>query len=121
VCGYPPAPFADEIATRGRKRASVAIDPGDLDAGETHRFEVVTPPGHGEVELAADGTLTYRAEKDFVGEDSVIVRVTDSSEWGLSGEVTIPISVEEGGACNGTGGVPVWWAWVALVGLRRRR
>ena len=47
------------------------------EAGERMTAEMVTPARHGTVDLQADGSFTYRAEKDFSGQDEFTYRAND--------------------------------------------
>jgi VCBS repeat-containing protein len=54
-------------------------------------YVVVTPPSHGQVSLAADGSFVYVPALDYHGADSFVVRVSDGQ--GATVDVTVPVTV----------------------------
>ena len=57
--------------------------------------EVVDPPVHGAVELAADGGFVYTPEAGFVGDDSFTYLASDGTQDGLAA-VTLTIAAGDG-------------------------
>ena len=86
--------------------------------------EVVTPPLHGELTLAADGSFVYTPEASYVGSDSFEYRASDGS-YATSGLATFTVEPESeapggGGVfagCAAGGGSGTWLAGLALLGL----
>lgn len=62
------------------------------DTHQTGTFSVSTA-AHGTASIGNDGTLTYLSNTDFHGFDSVIVSFTDNGNPGLTGHLTVPITV----------------------------
>lgn len=100
-----PAPVADPITTLENTEGRTVVSPGDPDIDDVHTFTLVEPPQSGEASVDADGIVIYTPDEDFLGEDSMVVAVTDSRDE--SGEVSIDISVlaldEEDGSGEATG------------------
>lgn len=86
-----PAPTANAIVVVIGEVAQTQVNPNDPDGGDTHAYTIVQPPSRGAAVISNTGRVTYTAG-DAVGQDSLRVRVTDSG--GLSGEVTIAVSID---------------------------
>lgn len=123
VCGYPPDPVVPPIVIEKGRKGVTDIFPNDADPEDTHTFEVVEPPAHGRASVERSGRVTYRADRGFSGEDAFAVQVTDDSEWSLSADAEVAVTVVEGGGCTTQGsGVPsVWGVALVLAALSRRR
>jgi len=123
VCGYPPDPMVPPMVIEKGRRGVTDIFPNDADPEDTHTFEVSEPPAHGRASVERNGRTLYRAERGFVGEDRFVVRVTDDSQWVLSAEAEVAVTVVQGGGCTTNGNVapPGWTVLLALSALRRRR
>jgi len=123
-----PVPSADLLIAPGGT-GRVRIEPNDPHADATHTFSVVTQGDHGTAEIAADGTITYRAtEADYLGTDAITVEVADADDptRALAFQVDVEVTEDTGGGCCSTQrGTPAGaTALVLLVGLallRRRR
>lgn len=133
-----PSPAADPIAVvrgHGAETQIVANDP----TTKSHDFAIATAPMHGAAKVRGDGRLRVCADPSFVGEDSVVVKVTDEHDSARSLEVRIPIAATdgtpadscdvddfEGGGCCDSGGragssALVGLGLLMLVTRRRRR
>lgn len=145
VCNDAPELTVDELILRPGDSASVAVVVTDPDGdAELATYEISTDPLHGTAEVAADGTITYTANADYVGEDSLIVSVTDAGNddhrWSgdpVTVDLEVPVTVsedapgpeDEGGGLGsmlcgcqttGVGSTMVWFALLPLLSLRRR-
>lgn len=98
-----PEPVADSITAAVNTEGTTVVDPGDPDVDDTHTFTLVEPPESGQASIDEDGIVVYTPDEDFLGEDSLVVAVTDSRDE--SGEVSIDVSVVELDEEDNTGGV----------------
>lgn len=94
---------------------------------------LTTTPANGSIDLAADGSFTYRAIDGFTGTDSFVYEATDGS-YSSAAVVTLTVEVGGGesggdgntiiGGCAAGGGTAPSGAWLllglALLALRRR-
>ena len=135
-----PAPVAEPIVTEENTEGRTMVDPGDPDIDDLHTFTLVESPQSGQASIDEDGLVLYTPDEDFLGEDSLVVAVTDSR--GESGEVSIDVSVveleeeEKGGsgvnggaeainycscaAASGGSSAGLLVLLVGMLGLRRR-
>lgn len=124
-CGEPPAPQADPIHATSAGGTS-EIDPQDPDGG-AHTFEIVDGPSHGTATVNTDGKVEYTPDADYVGPDSVTVRVTDDGtpkypkSAPSSATLEIPIDVTSCGCSTTTRASSAWSLALVLAMLRRRR
>jgi hypothetical protein len=85
-------------------------------------LEVLASP-HGVAEIAEDGTLTYRADRTFAGEDEVAVQVRDDGSllWpdssGATSRLVIPVVGRHG--CESASAPWLLALWIAPF-VRRR-
>ena len=70
----------------------------DDEEAQLHSFSIVSAPQNGVATLSSSGRLIYVPNTDFIGVDSLRVRVTDSTTVPAFGEATITIQVT--GATN---------------------
>ncbi|MDQ6972576.1 MAG: carboxypeptidase regulatory-like domain-containing protein, partial [Mariprofundaceae bacterium] len=91
VINVPPVPTAAAIATTTNTSATTQIAPNDPNTADTHSYAVTTAPLHGTASAGAAGKVGYQPATGYVGSDSFLVTVTDSG--GLTGTVTIPVTV----------------------------
>jgi secreted trypsin-like serine protease len=133
-----PGPTADPImATRGRG-SETAIIANDPKTGAKHTYAIATQPGYGTAAVSASGVVRVCPRKDVVGDDSVVVNVSDAADADRTVALKIPVVIAdgspdddcdptdfggEGGCCDtrrsATGSIPL--ALFVLVTLRRRR
>ncbi len=136
---------------RGPTPEAVAIMTSRGEAGETkitvndpkssdHTFAIVTPPDNGRAAVSESGTVRVCPNRDVVGDDLVVVGVTDAADPSRSLQVPIPILIadgsppddcdetafgDDGGCCDsrrGAGGsIPLALIVLGLLGRRRRR
>lgn len=108
----PPAATGDNYAVDSLGTLAV-VAPGllanDIDPdGDPLSAVLVSGPSHGQLTLAADGSMQYTPDEGYVGDDSFTYRVTDSLEQ--SGVATVSIEVlpldpaSEGGSGDDGGG-----------------
>ncbi|MFT7519040.1 MAG: hypothetical protein ACI9MC_001176 [Kiritimatiellia bacterium] len=124
ICGFAPVPDASPIVARGTRSAETVVSANDPDSDDQHSFEITAGPDHGTATVDGQGIVEYRADKSFIGQDFVRVRVTDDSEWLLADTVDIDIDVEAGGACASIPASNVGWLLLPgllLIGQRRRK
>jgi endonuclease G len=123
-----PGPSADVLVAPGGT-GRVTVEPNDPHEDATHTFSIVTQGEHGTAEVAADGTITYRAtDSTYLGPDVITVEVADAADPTRAVAFEVDVEVVEdtgGGCCSSSKGSPSGAvALVALVGLgllRRRR
>lgn len=93
---------------------SINIDLSFTDAeGDSFSVELSAPPTLGTASLSASGMLSYTANENATGADSLTVTATDAS--GASSSVVIDISVKEpdgGGGALSFGVLVLWLLWV---------
>ena len=76
------------------KKLTYDLEFSDEDeVSQLHSFSIVTGPTNGTATLSEDGRLVYFPNTDFLGTDTVLVRVTDNSTVPAFGEATITIQV----------------------------
>ena len=86
-----PVAVSIDASTEEDTEVTVTLSGSDVEDGEGVRFEVVTSPSHGTNDIDA-GTVSYRPDQDWFGEDSFRYRVVDSEDL-ASEEATATISV----------------------------
>lgn len=90
-----PAPTAPPIITDAGYPGASQITINDPDAGQNHSFAITTFPNHGTANVSKSGVVTYTPDPGFTDDiDSVTVTVTDDGSPRMSGDVTIPITVQ---------------------------
>jgi hypothetical protein len=131
VCTLPPEVTADPVRTHLTRPAKVVLHVTDAD-GETWTTAVKAQGAHGTVTIE-DGEVIYRAEDGFIGQDSIVLTVTDDGSAaypetpGASVDVTVPVEVTEAmvaGQCGCNTGSPLSGAsmlGLAALLVRRRR
>jgi len=80
VVSRPDAPVAgDDAFTLFEDTRLVArLDANDSDVdSSTRTYTVVAGPEHGQVEITADGVVTYTPDREYAGIDRIVYRVTD--------------------------------------------
>lgn len=134
-------PVAEPIQTTRGNGGETVVTPNDPKPNTKHTFAIKTQPGHGVAAVNAEGTVRVCPNTDVIGEDSLVVSVTDQADptRTLDVRVSVVIAAGEpegdcdpmdfggsagGGCCDtrrsATGSIPLALAVVAL-GLRRRR
>lgn len=97
----PPAAVADAYQAQEDQALAVKA-PGvlgndrDVD-GDALRAALVSEPGHGTVDLKADGSFTYTPEADFAGVDSFEYKARDAAVESPAVKVTITVSEQPDG------------------------
>jgi secreted trypsin-like serine protease len=133
-----PGPWADPImATRGRG-TETTISANDPKAGAKHTYAIAAQPSYGTAAVSSAGVVRVCPRKDVVGDDAVVVSVSDSADPSRTVSLKIPVLIADGdpdddcdptdfgggGGCCDTrrsagGSIPL--ALFVLVTLRRRR
>jgi secreted trypsin-like serine protease len=133
-----PGPSADPImATRGRG-TETTIAANDPKPGAKHTYAITAQPGYGTAAVNDAGVVRVCPRKDVVGDDAVVVSVSDAADPSRSVSLKIPVVIADGepdddcdptdfggggGCCDtrrsATGSIPL--ALFVLVTLRRRR
>jgi secreted trypsin-like serine protease len=133
-----PGPWADPImATRGRG-TETTISANDPKAGAKHTYAITAQPSYGTAAVSSAGVVRVCPRKDVVGDDAVVVSVSDSADPSRTVSLKIPVLIADGdpdddcdptdfgggGGCCDTrrsagGSIPL--ALFVLVTLRRRR
>lgn len=65
----------------------------DDDVAQLHSFSIVVAPSHGTATISSSGRIVYQPQANYIGSDSLRVRVTDSSSISAYGEATFNIQV----------------------------
>lgn len=132
-----PGPSADSIkAVRGRG-SETTITANDPKANAKHTYAIAAQPGNGTAAVNGDGVVRVCPKSNVIGDDTVVVSVTDAADPMRTLLLTIPILTQDGepeddcdptdfgggGCCDtrrsATGWLPL--ALFVLVTLRRRR
>jgi VCBS repeat-containing protein len=97
VTNNPPVTIRDGYSTPQDTVLSRSADQGllanDADPnGDTFTASVGTPPGHGTISLADDGSFVYTPTSDFTGTDSFTYRAVDAGS-AMSSITTVTINV----------------------------
>jgi uncharacterized protein (TIGR03382 family) len=134
-----PGPTADPImAIRGRG-SETKVAPNDPLEGADHTFAIATQPGYGVAAVSSHGVVRLCPKSDVIGDDSLVVAVTDASDPMRTALLKIPVIIadgdpedecdptafgSDGGGCcdtrrSASGSLPL--ALFVAVVLRRRR
>lgn len=132
-----PGPTAEPImAVRGRG-SETKIVTNDPKAGAKHTFAITTQPAYGTAAVSSSGTVRVCPQKDVVGDDAVVVSVSDAADPARTLSLRIPVVIADGdpeddcdptdfgggGCCDtrrsATGSIPL--ALIIALVLRRRR
>jgi PKD repeat protein len=87
-----PIPTVVPLITSKNEVITAMVVPNDADVGQNFTYDVISQPANGTVNLVED-QLTYTPNSDFVGNDSLTIRVTDDGTPALYGDVVVPVSV----------------------------
>jgi T5SS/PEP-CTERM-associated repeat protein/predicted outer membrane repeat protein len=91
--------FDLELVARSIAPPPAGVLANDTDAnGDTLTALLASPPGHGTVQLASDGSLVYSPAAGFVGDDSFTYRASDGIV--ASNVATVTIHVTSDGPAN---------------------
>jgi hypothetical protein len=93
VVGNSPSPIAPSITLQRGQSATSQVLANDPSIGTAEIYAITTAPVHGTASISNSGLVTYVADANYVGADPLTVTVTNQS--GLSGTVTIPVTVVE--------------------------
>lgn len=86
-----PNPTALPLITLINTVGSTRILPNDPDLGDTHTYQITQQPIHGTAAVSSSGTVTYTPDTNFLGSETITVRVTD--QFGAFGTVTFEADV----------------------------
>ena len=95
ICNRAPEPKAELLEVTAGDVGVLSIQANDPDIQDTHQYQILEVPKHGEASVATDGTVSYKARTDHIGEDQFTVRVTDNGQ--LFGDVNVQVIVLEAG------------------------
>ncbi len=118
----PPVVTIPTITVNGRQ-VTMQINVTDVDVGDTHRFDITTPPQHGNANVSATGLVSYTADSGYLGDDSLTVTVTDSAGAAVQVSASFSITentvsnVETNVSNNGTRGGSMGWLLLLISGL----
>jgi secreted trypsin-like serine protease len=90
-----PVPTADPIMVVKGNAATTQIVHNDPKT-DAHSFAIKTPPQHGTATVRDDGHVKLCAAADAIGNDSLVVTVTDAADPTRALDVTIPIAIADG-------------------------
>ncbi len=86
-----PSPTAANIVTQINTAGTTRVLPNDPDLGDTHTYYIQVVPQNGIATVSDGGTVTYTPDLNFLGEDSLVVLVTDQND--LTGTVTVNATI----------------------------
>ncbi len=133
-----PEPHAEPIVVAPGTSGATTVEPRDPDVYDSHTFTLVRSPVLGEAQVGSTGVVTFTADEDAKGLDSLEVRVDDGelsatvevelhivTELPDSGEPEDTGAPEDPGAVCGCGsarrtGAGSWVLLAVVVGCRRR-
>jgi CshA-type fibril repeat protein len=89
-----PAPVAtnDSVTTDEDTAVNVALLTNDVDADGDPLTVIEAEAGHGTVTINADGTLAYKPDANFNGEDTIIYTISDGEGGFSSATVTVTVT-----------------------------
>lgn len=126
-CNLQPDPVYDDLVVAPGKSGSIVVEPNDPD-GDSATFELIEAPLHGVVDVFDDGEIVYTADKDYLGEDSFVIRVSDDGSSAYPDApknrvaVTIPVMITQCGcAVQAAGPTAGWIIGMLALAWRRRR
>lgn len=96
VVNFNKAPLvaSETLSTRKNKILTHDVEFSDEDdESQLHTFSIVSGPTHGVATISSEGRIIYNPSLDYLGSDSLRVRVTDGSTVPAYGEATITIQV----------------------------
>jgi secreted trypsin-like serine protease len=101
-----PGPWADPImATRGRG-SETTIAANDPKAGAKHTYEIASQPGYGTAAVNSSGVVRVCPNKDVIGDDALVVNVSDAADPSRTVALKIPVVIADGDPeddCDPTG------------------
>lgn len=89
---HPPVPNAPAILVDQGATATSQVSHGDPDSGDSFTYSITMNPAHGTASVDEEGLVTFTADSNYAGSDSLEVTVTD--QGGLFASVEIPITIE---------------------------
>lgn len=135
VAGVPvlrgPEPTAASIVAVHGAGGETQVEPNDPRGG-AHTYAIAEQPMHGEAAVRDDGRVRVCPEPMFAGDDVVVVAVGDADDARRVVQITVPITVEdggggecdvddfEGGGCCGASRGGSWWLAIGVLALLRR-
>jgi uncharacterized protein (TIGR03382 family) len=132
-----PGPTAAAITAVRGVGTETKISPNDPKTGAKHTFAIGTQPANGTAAVSGDGVVRVCPKSNVIGDDSLVVNVSDADVPMRTVALKIPITIVDGdpdddcdptdfgggGCCDtrrsASGSIPL--ALFVLVGLRRRR
>lgn len=89
----PPSALADEVQVLEDSADAIAVTANDSDMdGDPLGVRSVTQPANGRVTIEPDGTVRYRPDPDFYGEDAFSYTVVDVFGYAASGDVMVEVA-----------------------------
>lgn len=86
-----PTATVSGIATLAEQTGQVQIAANDADPNDPLTYTIVTPAGHGLASVSQYGLVTFQPDPGFLGADSIVVAVRDSSDTGPDLVVNIAV------------------------------
>lgn len=101
----------------GKGRSRVIVE--DPDADELHTYVIAEEPVHGSAELQGEGWLTYAPDYGYIGEDKLVVVVTDRSGETGTAEIWVDVVSREATSkgCASAASLPRDSAWLLLASV----
>ncbi|MDP5293448.1 Ig-like domain-containing protein [Oceanimonas sp. CHS3-5] len=94
----PPQAMDDSAETAKKSTVTIAVLANDTDPdGDLLSITSISQPAHGQVNLQADGTLSYRPDRRFSGSDSFSYTVSDGTA-SASAQVAVTVGGESSGS-----------------------
>jgi len=88
-----PMPTASPIIVGQGLTTTIQVFANNPNVGHANYYSITVLPEHGEATVNASGLVSFTANANYVGTDTLTVKVQDQD--GLSGTVIIPITIEE--------------------------
>ncbi len=90
---HPPLLSAEDIEVLTGVEGTTLVNVEDLDVDQEHSFSILNPPVSGQAIIGSSGEVSYTSNENFVGSDSITIRVEDDGIPVLSTDITISINV----------------------------
>jgi hypothetical protein len=90
----PPSPTAADINTQINTTGYTRVLPNDPNLGDTHTFTLQRAPRRGTATVTGAGTVAYDPNENYLGNDNLVVRVTDQFGRGANVTVNIVVSLQ---------------------------
>jgi V8-like Glu-specific endopeptidase len=90
-----PEPAVEPITTTRGHAGETRIHANDPKQ-DAHHYDIEAPPGYGTARVRGDGLVRVCTDAGVVGDDAMVVRITDRNNPNRSMSVRIPIFIQDG-------------------------